>query len=131
MKIKQIFAGILLTFSAVLILSQVHYVQGQEAKLNSSVSPLTYIRGTVKYQFFQWTKPASSAIVKAEHVSTHKEYTAVVDKKGDYAIGVDKVGEYKVRAYDSKGTIFMPLVIKVNIIDKDVLNINFLGWLRF
>lgn len=131
MKIKLFFAGILITLFSFFMFSQVNFVMSQEARTDALTAPLTYIRGTVLYKFLSWYKPASSAKVKAQHVATRKEYTASVDKYGKYEIGVDQMGQYKVRAYDDKGTVFLPLSQLVEIIDKDVSGINFQGFLRF
>lgn len=127
---------IFLVFFGGLFFSQINRVFAKVEGIEPLTKPLTYpvtyyIRGRVFYRILGWYKPAVGATVKAENTQSRSVSKATVGEDGQYAIGVNETGIYKVRAFDSRGTIFRPLVRFVEIIDHDITGINFVGTPRF
>lgn len=136
MKVKIIISAIFLVVFGRLLLSQLGIASVNAQATNPVTGPITYpityyIRGEVLYKILGWYRPAVGATVKAENIKSHRESRATVGRNGQYAIAIEEPGSYKVRAFDSRGTIFLPLRRFVEIIDHDVTGVNFVGTPRF
>lgn len=130
MKIRVILALIVTAFLGVLLLTQVNLVKAQNTAGGIPVPPSSTITitGKVLYRYQGWYKPATSATVEAKDVFGSQKYTTIVDRLGNYSLKVPDSG-YRVRAFDSRDTIFLPLVKYVTY--STSANVNFTGMLKF
>lgn len=129
MKIRLILALIVTAFLGVLLFTQVNLVKAQNTAGGPPSSFPIIITGKVLYRYQGWYKPATSATIEAKDVyHPQKTYTTIVDRVGNYSLKVP-MSEYKVRAFDSRDTIFLPLVKYVTY--STSTNVNFTGILKF
>lgn len=126
MKIRVILALIVTAFLGVLLFTQASLVKAQNT---SGGGPSSYtITGKVLYRYQGWYKPATSATIEAKDAFGSQKYTTIVDRLGNYSLKVP-ASEYKVRAFDKRDTIFLPLVKYVTY--STSANVNFTGMLKF
>lgn len=132
MKIRVILALIVTAFLGILLFTQANLVKAQNV---SGAGPNSYaITGKVLYRYQGLYRPATSATVEAkgDHIKANDpfksyKYTTIVDRLGNYSLIVP-AGEYTVRAFDKRDTIFLPLVRYVTA--STSANINFTGMLK-
>lgn len=129
MKLKLALITIFLSIFGLTMLNQLSIVNAQETSSSPITSPITYftyrISGKVTYRFLLLLKPAQNVSIGAVNIKSNEKYAAKTDLNGNYALYVNQ-GGYIIRAFDAKGTFFMPYATYVNAI-KDIYNINFFG----
>lgn len=132
MKTRLILTIIGLALTVGLTLSQVKAVSAVHLESNPLTAPVTYflIKGKVNYLWRGWLIPARGVKVEAVNTRTNAAWTAGTDAGGSYIIGVEP-GEYKVKASDNRNTLFAPAVRIVKVVNSDISNISFFGYLRF
>lgn len=135
MKLKLALSTFILIVFGLILAAQFNLVSAQNASsaLTGPITrPVTYftykISGKVTYRFLLLLKPAQNVSVEAVGIKSNEKYVVKTDLNGNYTLYV-KQGEYIIRAFDTKGTFFMPYAQYVNAV-KDTLNINFEGILR-
>lgn len=128
MKVRIILASIVLALLGTLLFSEVNFVQASSnTEGGSPVSSYT-ISGKVLYRYAGWFKPATSAAIEALNVrDRQKKFTTVADRLGNYSLVVPS-SEYKVRAFDSRDTIFLPVLRYVSATTS--AGVNFQGVVR-
>lgn len=127
MKVRIILSSIVLMLLGTLLFSEVNLVKAFSSTEGGPVSSYT-ISGKVLYRYAGWFKPATSATI--EVLNTHdrtKKFTTVADRLGNYSLVVP-TSEYKVRALDSRDTIFLPILRYVTATTSS--GVNFQGLVR-
>lgn len=121
MKIKLFLASIVLFLLGTVLFSEVSFVK---AFSNSYT-----ISGEVLYRYNGGFRPATSAMIEALSVTGQQKYTTIVDRIGNYSLTVPNSNyKYKIRAFDNRDTVFLPLVRYVTATTST--DINFQGILK-